>query len=299
MWWAAFLVPIGLVSQFTKDIHFTDRFVLLRQEDGTYHAFHDCCPHRGASFSVANKPLQRVGAHLVCPYHGWQFNRSDGMLEEGPGVAKGACGLFQVKTQIYDGVMFYEDSGEFHFHHESLEDSGTHRVVRGHTFIKCDLQRVVANIIDPQHISSVHAFGDAGSMPSDYEIDVREIHYAQCHFDYKSASRGFSSSVAGDRLVRVINAFDGPYCAMSTVYMPNGWNKTVLVHAREEDNGTRLFWCLKRNFLLGAHFDFIVREAMTQTLAEDQRILESLRKGGGRFHSRFDALQLLYIQRYT
>lgn len=46
------------------------KIALFRDVEGHAHAVEDACPHRG----VALHKGKVTGCHLVCPYHGWEFN---------------------------------------------------------------------------------------------------------------------------------------------------------------------------------------------------------------------------------
>ncbi|RIV16865.1 aromatic ring-hydroxylating dioxygenase subunit alpha, partial [Alicyclobacillaceae bacterium I2511] len=50
-------------------------FVIFRDSQGTLHAFHAYCPHRGCDLSLGTWDHEE----LQCPFHGWRFN------------TKGAC----------------------------------------------------------------------------------------------------------------------------------------------------------------------------------------------------------------
>lgn len=51
-----------------------ERFVFWRIRDGSAHASKDRCPHLGASLACG----QLRGDHLICPFHGFEFDRSGG-----------------------------------------------------------------------------------------------------------------------------------------------------------------------------------------------------------------------------
>jgi nitrite reductase/ring-hydroxylating ferredoxin subunit len=54
--------------------------VVVRHRDGTIHALHNRCSHRGARFCAAERGNARS---FLCPYHGWSF-ATDGTLEGVP-----------------------------------------------------------------------------------------------------------------------------------------------------------------------------------------------------------------------
>ncbi len=47
---------------------------IYRDTNGRLHALEDACPHRGVALNKGKVD----GAHIVCPYHGWEFN-GDGL----------------------------------------------------------------------------------------------------------------------------------------------------------------------------------------------------------------------------
>ncbi|MCG9892018.1 MAG: aromatic ring-hydroxylating dioxygenase subunit alpha [Thermosynechococcaceae cyanobacterium MS004] len=64
--WAKELLP-GAVMSITV---WKQAIALYRDGQGQVQALEDACPHRG----VALHKGQVKGCHLVCPYHGWEFN---------------------------------------------------------------------------------------------------------------------------------------------------------------------------------------------------------------------------------
>ncbi|MDR9402767.1 MAG: aromatic ring-hydroxylating dioxygenase subunit alpha [Halothece sp. Uz-M2-17] len=64
--WAQDLKP-GTVQQVTV---WYQNIALFREEGGSVHALADACPHKGVAFHKGTVN----GNHLVCPYHGWEFN---------------------------------------------------------------------------------------------------------------------------------------------------------------------------------------------------------------------------------
>ena len=52
--------------------------IMVRQSDGTFRAFFNACPHRGAR--VVDGP-EGSATRFVCPYHGWQFDRAGEVVE--------------------------------------------------------------------------------------------------------------------------------------------------------------------------------------------------------------------------
>lgn len=66
--WASQLLPY----QIQPVTIWQQALAVYRDENGQLHALEDACPHKG----VALHKGQIQGCHIVCPYHGWQFNGS-------------------------------------------------------------------------------------------------------------------------------------------------------------------------------------------------------------------------------
>ncbi len=90
---------------FTVDMD-TDSLIILRDDDGQIHGFHNTCRHRGTL--LCNQPSGRVG-RLVCPYHQWTYDRSGALVScrgMHAGVDKSELGLFEVPLQELAGLIF-------------------------------------------------------------------------------------------------------------------------------------------------------------------------------------------------
>ncbi len=94
----------------------TDRIILARHDDGTLHAFHNRCTHRGAEVCAVPSGNTK---HFECPYHAWTF-RTDGSLESvpvrggyEPGFDKRAASLALepvARLSSYRGFVFASQS---------------------------------------------------------------------------------------------------------------------------------------------------------------------------------------------
>lgn len=60
------------------------QFLALFNVGGTFYAIDDACPHQGASLSEG----EVHGCVVVCPWHGWEFDVTNGKLVAPPGVLK-------------------------------------------------------------------------------------------------------------------------------------------------------------------------------------------------------------------
>ncbi len=59
-----------------------DELVALFNIDGQFYAIEDACPHQGAPLSEG----MVTGCVTVCPWHGAEFDVTNGKLLSGPGV---------------------------------------------------------------------------------------------------------------------------------------------------------------------------------------------------------------------
>lgn len=58
------------------------QFLALFNVDGTFYAIDDACPHQGASLSEG----EIRGCVVVCPWHGWEYDVTDGKQMTPPGA---------------------------------------------------------------------------------------------------------------------------------------------------------------------------------------------------------------------
>jgi len=86
-----------------------ERAVVMRHRDGTVHAFHNLCRHRGAR--VVDGTQGHCRGSIVCPFHGWVYN-TDGTLR-GPArpdsfgdMDRDRFGLKPVEHEIWMGFIF-------------------------------------------------------------------------------------------------------------------------------------------------------------------------------------------------
>lgn len=71
-------VPPGTGKMVVAD----DQLIALFNIEGAFYAIDDACPHQGAPLSEG--PL--VGCVAICPWHGAEFDVTNGKLLSGPGV---------------------------------------------------------------------------------------------------------------------------------------------------------------------------------------------------------------------
>lgn len=135
---------------------------LFRDESGQIHVVDDLCPHKGISLHKGSVK----GCHLVCPYHGWEYDGQSGQcvaipyLPEGQKLPRATLRSYPVQERyglawIFPGdparahehstpeIPQFEEEGwldillEAHFHaHFSICNENTMDVFHGHLHAK-------------------------------------------------------------------------------------------------------------------------------------------------------------------
>src|SRR5262245_49708389 len=73
-----------------------DKVIALFNDQGTYCAIDDTCPHMGASLSTG---CLENGV-VTCPWHGWRFRVRDGAWADNPRVRTGCYPVRVVGDEI-------------------------------------------------------------------------------------------------------------------------------------------------------------------------------------------------------
>lgn len=293
---SCFFVPACRISELSRSSAVTldrdgVRVALILDEDRVPQAYRGHCPHRGADFDGARA---RDGA-LHCRYHDFAYDVKTGRLASGLGVAPGCALLKKYPCAVVDDLVWVCLDGDDAPPPPPSLISGRSgfRSIVGSCFIRCTVAALVANVLDPVHISFVHSFGNSMSPePMGY------AHVEEC--DRRGGAEFYyvagPSSMFRKSTVKVENWYMMPSTAGTTV-LNGDMDKTVQVHAVREGDGTRVFWELARNFAMHPWLDPLFRFAMERTLGEDRDILEACEPDeGGLFHCKYDGLQLRYAR---
>lgn len=152
-----------------------EQVAVFRAENGKVHVVDAYCPHLGANLAVGGQVL---GDCIECPFHGWQFQGSDGKCvkvpyaEKVPEFAKvrrwPSC---EVNGLIL--VWFHCDGKDPEWTvPEHQEVTKGEWVYRGRTehFINAHIQEIPENAADVAHLGHLHT----PSMTSG--VDLRYIH---------------------------------------------------------------------------------------------------------------------------
>ena len=287
-----FYIPIATslsVSKIAKSIKLADSTVVVaRNSTGYPVAFHDYCPHRGASF---DKVTLENDDSISCPYHNFNFNTQDGKLESGMGVKTGCSSLKIIDCIEKSGLVWGCVDADYSIKPPPELKDPTFRKISGSVMIKCPVEQLVENVLDCGHISYVHSFGNRiEPKPINYKAykvsDTRGV----STFQYNTGKSSLFNGIAD-----VTNWYDVP-CTAGTAVKSGKNVKIVQVHAVQLPNGyTKVFWELYRNFSVEHFMDTFFEIAMNVTLKEDAEILEKCNfEKGDKFHGKYDKLQLMY-----
>lgn len=93
------LVASALPEGGLKEVVVDGRPLVLARAGGQVFAAVDLCPHAGGPLSEG----ELEGAHIVCPWHGWRFDLSDGSCEVDPDTC-----LERVEVEERDSRIWVE-----------------------------------------------------------------------------------------------------------------------------------------------------------------------------------------------
>uniref|UniRef100_A0A3Q1BRJ1 cholesterol 7-desaturase n=1 Tax=Amphiprion ocellaris TaxID=80972 RepID=A0A3Q1BRJ1_AMPOC len=141
-----------------------EQLAVFRGQDGKAYVLDAYCPHLGANLAVGGRVF---GGCIECPFHGWQFQGSNGKCvkvpysDKVPEIAKvrswPSC---EVNKQIL--VWFHCDGEEPQWNlPEQQEITRGEWVYRGRTehFINCHIQEIPENAADVAHLAHLHTPG--------------------------------------------------------------------------------------------------------------------------------------------
>lgn len=75
------------------------RMVALFNVDGSFHALDGVCPHQGGPLGKG----ELCGRVVTCPWHGWQFDVTDGQHQFSPSVRQPT-----IPVTVEDGDVYAE-----------------------------------------------------------------------------------------------------------------------------------------------------------------------------------------------
>jgi phenylpropionate dioxygenase-like ring-hydroxylating dioxygenase large terminal subunit len=241
---------------------------------------HDVCPHQGAALSGGKIITTPSSRRLLCPYHGFSFDR-------GRFCGVGTAGVTHRPGRLVlalhacesDGTLIYcsmdGTSAPIYRAPESTNPDFT--VIHGSREIPAPHMVVTENVLDMLHISEVHAFGVPGEIARHIRYEATGAISGRTTFDYTPRPGSLATILGGIGAgVVVENEFHLPTTTVTRVSV-RGWIKTVVTRAQPiDDSRCRLYWSVYRNFVTSPLFDGVMRFMMERTLDEDVRVLSTV-----------------------
>lgn len=148
------------------------RFMVLRNEDGTLAAYLNACRHRGSIILTEGTGTLSSKA-LVCPYHQWCYAAEDGRLvrttshSEPKGFDRADYGLFRIAVQEWRGCVFvnldadavWDAEAVFHGSAGDFENFPLQRLAVGHRWkqqMACNWKTFWDNFNECLHCPNIH-----------------------------------------------------------------------------------------------------------------------------------------------
>ena len=146
--------------------------VVLRNSGGDLRAYHNACRHRGSI--LCTRPEGRLKSPLlVCPYHQWSYDSSDGRLmattsfTDPEGFDRSALGLAEVSVSDWRGCVIvnldpdaaFDPATDFQRPPDNLVNFPLEQMVTGHRWqeeIACNWKTFWENFNECLHCPNVH-----------------------------------------------------------------------------------------------------------------------------------------------
>lgn len=265
---------------------------LFRDEDGTPCCLDNICPHRGAPLSDGwVKKVEGHGNCVVCPYHGWAFDK-EGKLGEVPSNSAGAS---YPKRSLVDAYSVEERGGFVWLFFgdknlraeerppiplcEELEDPNW-KSVYGELEFDSDHHSTFENAIDMAHIHYLHegSFGNQDKPEiKDMAVETHDWHISakfQIHNKPPNALWNWTATPAVPVEARAYL----PSTSYVKITLGGGVQMITFVNTVPiDEKRTVNRFCLIRNFAHQGVFDPFAKRAMFQILGEDKVMLDKLR----------------------
>ena len=153
---------------------------VLRGKDGTLHAVHNQCRHRGAA--LFDGQSGNIGGSIVCPYHRWTYGL-DGTLRGVPdmqtcfpGLDRSSYGLKPAGLGVFREFVFVNPNPHADFDawiNPIAAESWPHDLFAGdvkesaslHYDVKCNWKVFVENALDGYHLAYLHENTLGGPAP--------------------------------------------------------------------------------------------------------------------------------------
>ncbi|MDJ0795568.1 MAG: Rieske 2Fe-2S domain-containing protein [Calothrix sp. MO_167.B12] len=125
--------------------------VVFRGKNGILGALEDCCPHRRMRLSKGSVK----GNRLVCPYHGWNYDRDGKGISPSTPILKPCVKSYDV-AEKYGAIWVKEINSTAEL--PTIANPKLHQVCTLHYRIQAPLELLVDNFSEIEHSCTTHVF---------------------------------------------------------------------------------------------------------------------------------------------
>jgi phenylpropionate dioxygenase-like ring-hydroxylating dioxygenase large terminal subunit len=285
-----------------------EHLVIWRSSDGIAHAMKDLCIHRGTALSLGWVSED----HIVCPYHGWRYNKKGNCVAIPQSVvphipAKACIKNFQ-SSERYGLIWIALEEPTYPLPEIPEFESDNWKIVNTGPFAwKSDASRQVENFTDFGHFPWVHPglLGDVERpVVPDYSVETKKhiLHYSVVRPEAPNSEDfpvfGNDQAVKPERRSRY--ELHLPY----TIVLRLGWGgekgMVYFFASQPVSKNQCIGYCIiGRNYDLDQP-DSVLQKFEDTIFGQDQRIVESQRPEQVPFdlaeelHLKFDAVAIAY-----
>ena len=301
---------IDFATNKPKKIRIWNRnYAVWKNENGSFVALDDVCPHKAASLSGG----KIVNNNIACPYHGYEFN-DEGTLVKVPGICFQSSPIYDISKYaivekngwVYVNTMTPRTNETVELHgaqiFEEPEVAANYSVVFLDMEYNCYSRVLSENSLDIMHIAFVHTFGNAKRPNPTKEEPPKLVgpnHYKSTYY-YESGDDSIAKKIFGVNNLKIENEFILPHTTIARVIFGD-FVSTVMTFALPiGDNKSKLFVKTYRNFWENQLGHAITRNSMYNTMLQDKMVVEGIdsRFMDGKFNMKFDKLQNTYTAFY-
>ena len=271
--------------------------VLFRDAGRVVGALRDVCPHRAVPLSMGRV----AGDHIVCPYHGLEFDRA-GICRKNPHV-KGPPDRLSTRAYptvdrhsivwIWPGEPDHADP-DLIPDYSMLASPEKFTVGRGYLHIAADYRMIIDNLMDLAHADYIHAgtVGQPGAAEVQQASVIRDGGTISVNTIWPDLPPSALHKLAWTRTERVDKYLDMKWQPASNLFLDLG----VMAPGEPRENGihtpaahiltpetersTHYFWAMARDFDLDntdltSRLTEIIGKAFT---TEDKPIIEAAQR---------------------
>ncbi|MGE0881334.1 MAG: Rieske 2Fe-2S domain-containing protein [Acidimicrobiia bacterium] len=262
-----------------------EAFVVWRSESGDLCAALDRCPHREAPLSLG---VRRSDGCLVCPYHGWVYDRSGRCVSvpsSGDGAVPSRARLHAVHVaERYGLVWIAPDEPVVAIPVIAQDDDPAFRRINQPVERwRASTTRMVDNFLDIAHFDYVHlaTFGGNGGAVPHVELERLDDDFYGYRYDVVARNTDAEAVVVSGQTTATVErsmttGFSLPFLVRSTVTYADGLEHVLLLCSTPIDDDTSVF-----TFVVWRNDDFTtdgfaITEFDRRIGAEDRAMLERI-----------------------